>query len=104
MSGLCANFLLLMQARRQLVEPGTRTKRVLKSGAPVHNPTWIGRNYQVVRDQQKKTPTGAHFTEIGWRAGHYRNQHYGPKGAEVKLVLIDPYVAYVRGLVQEEKS
>jgi hypothetical protein len=46
-----------------------------------------------------KTEEGGHFTEIGWRAGCMRSQHYGPKNEQIKVIFIDPYICFCRGLV-----
>jgi hypothetical protein len=107
MSALAANLMLVMQARKTLVEgeaiPRGKPAAILRSGIPSHPPSWLGRNYQILRAHTKHTPTGAHFTELDWRAGHYRVQHVGPKGeGQVKTILIDPYIAHSRGLVRPQ--
>ena len=48
-SGLFANLVLVMQARKEILEPGARTGKRLKSGLQVYSPTFIGRNYQILR-------------------------------------------------------
>lgn len=98
MAGLVANFILVMEARKELVEPGICRLKSRGPGKPsLHSPTFIGRNYTILR----KGPPGdarGHFTELGWRAGHFKRQHYGPKREQVKTIWIDPYIAMVRGL------
>jgi len=104
-AGLVANMLLVMEARKQVVEHGGPTNRVLKSGLRVHRPNFIGRKYEVLRQQSSmRASAGGHFTELGWRSGYIRRQHVGKGNADVKLVLIDPYIAYTSGLVREEKQ
>jgi hypothetical protein len=99
LTGLIANLILVMLARPQLVEPGEPTgKRHPKTGLRIHRPTFLGRKYEVVRKQSHKGPAQAHFTELDWRCGHFRDQHYGPGGQEVKNIWIEPYIAHVRGL------
>ena len=99
MAGLAANFLLLMQARKHIVEHGQRSKKTLGNGTAIYEPNWIGRKYEIIR-RTPKASTGAHYTELDWRAGHYRKQHYGKNRTEEKIILIDPYLAFTRGLVR----
>lgn len=97
-AGLLANILMVMQARPEYVELGSRIgKKKLKSGIPVYSPTFIGRKYVVIQ-KQKSESTGAHFTEIGWRAGHWKQQHFGAKSEQTKVIFVDPYIAFMRGL------
>jgi hypothetical protein len=98
-SVLVANLLLVMQARPEYVEKqgSGRTNRRLKSGVPVWPPIFIGRKYITVRKSQ--AAEGGHFTEIEWRAGCMRSQHYGPKNEQIKVIFIDPYICFCRGLV-----
>jgi hypothetical protein len=105
-SGLVANLLLVMQARKELVEPGQRTNKTLKSGARVHAPTFIGRKYQIMRHVDNVPANGptARFTELGWRSGYLRSQHYGKGNKETKIVLIDPYIAFSKGLQRIEPA
>jgi hypothetical protein len=102
MAGMVANFMLVMRARPELVEKGRRTEKRLASGVVIHTPTFLGRHYQIMR-RAAGPVTGAHFTELRWRAGHFRRQHYGSGGVAVKEVLIDPYIAYGAGLVRPEQ-
>lgn len=106
MLAIAANLLLLMQTRKQLVNDGPphpdKRKIHPKSGIPIQKPIWLGHRYEIVDRRPKSTPTGAYFTEIDWRAGHFRRQHHGKSGQDVKTVLIDPYIAHVRGLVRPE--
>ena len=105
MSGLVANLILVMQARKQMVETGERTGKRLGSGVPVWKPTWVGRRYEILREDHKRLETqGGHFTELDWRAGHMKRQHFGPGGRETKIILVDPYIAFTRGLVRGEKA
>lgn len=103
LGGLAANLLMLMSARPELVEKAGRTGKVLKSGAVVHSPSYIGRKYAVIKQQHKGAATGAHFTELGWRSGHYKQQHYGPKNQHTKIILVDPYIAFSRALSKGEE-
>jgi len=93
-----ANLILVMSARSELVEHGARTKRQLRTGAKIHTPTWIGRKYAIRTEQRSEREPGSRFTELGWRSGYIRTQHYGPKNELTKLILIDPYIAYCKGL------
>ncbi len=105
MAGLVANFILVMAARKELVEHGARQKWVPKSGIPVHSPTFIGRKYEIVRKWEGKLgESRGHFTELGWRSGHWKRQHFGPKNENVKDILVDPYIAYVRGFEPVKKE
>lgn len=100
MAGLVANLLLVWQARKELVEHGTRSKKTLGSGVPIHSPSWVGKKYEVIHDMKKAVPTGAHFTELGWRSGHYKTQRCGTNRADSKIILVDPYIAYSKALVR----
>ena len=102
LAGVIANLLLLREARPEYVEAGGRTRRALRNGTTIHAPTFIGRKY-VVRREASVKGDGAHmrFTEIGWRAGHMKEQPCGPKLAERKTIWVEPYMAHVRGLVAE---
>lgn len=102
LSGLVANLILLKMARPEMVEPGEKTKKTLKSGLSVHRPTWIGRKYEIIR--KERIVAGGHFTELDWRSGHYKIQHFGPGRKESKVIFVDPYIAYVRGLVRKETA
>jgi len=99
-SGLVANMLLLKAARPTMVEPGGPTGRRLKSGVPIHRPTFIGRKYEAAR--RERAEAGGKFTELDWRCRHFRRQHHGPQGREVKIIWVEPYIAYVRGLVRKD--
>lgn len=100
LGGLIANFILTMTARPSWVEKAEPiSRKPLKSGVCLYQPTFIGRKYQIKYDQ-RPTPTGAHFTELRWRAGHWKTQHYGPGNTHTKEILIEPYMAYSAGLVR----
>lgn len=103
MAGILANLLLVMSARPILVEQGSNTRKRLKSGLSVHSPTFLGKKYEIIR-QTKAIATGAHFTELGWRSGHLKVQHFGKESQESKIIFIDPYIAFTRGLVATEKE
>lgn len=96
-AGICANLLLVMEARPEVLEPGTRTMKRLGNGTPVHAPTFLGRRYTIQRQYPKGEAKG-HFTELGWRAGHYKQQAHGTGRKERKRIWIDPYIAYASGL------
>lgn len=101
-TGLIANLILVMEARKELVEAGEWSKREL-NGQPkktVRKPTFIGRNYAILR-RKSDEPAKHRFTELDWRAGHFRRQHYGPKSEAVKTIWIDPYIAFTRGLAEK---
>jgi len=94
-TGIIANLILVMQARPEIVEHGGGMGKRLKSGLLIHRPNFIGRKYVVVRKQ--RTVGERHFTELDWRCGHFKQQHYGAGGKDTKIIWIDPYIAYVRG-------
>jgi hypothetical protein len=96
-AGLIANFILVMQARPELVEKGHNTGKHLKNGLAICKPTFIGRKYQ--RKYEKPEEPLGHFTELRWRAGHLRLQHYGPGNKQEKVLFIDPYICYGAKLV-----
>lgn len=102
MAGLAANFLLLMSARVNLVEHGTRTGKKLKSGAVCHTPSWLGRKYETARkyDERSTGDAGGHYTELGWRSGYFGKRLIGHGRTESRIVWVDPYIAYTRGLVR----
>jgi hypothetical protein len=95
LAGIISNLLLLMEARGELVESGGATGKILKSGRPIHRATFIGRSFSVKR---VKTDPTAKFTELRWRAGHMRRQHFGVGRGEVKTIWIEPYIALSAGL------
>jgi hypothetical protein len=95
LAGVIANLLLLREARPEYIEPGERTKRALRNGTAIHNPTFIGRRY-VVRHTTKSDGPHGRFTELGWRAGHMKEQPCGPKLAQRKTIWVEPYMAHVR--------
>ena len=99
LAGIVANLILVMQARKPLVEPGQSQLKVLKSGVPIYSPTYIGRKYTIIRQVDRPTEsTGMRFTELGWRSGYMRTQHFGKQNAQSKIILVDPYIAYTKGL------
>lgn len=102
LAGVIANLLLLREARPEYIEAGGRTKKTLRSGTAVHAPTFIGRRYVVRRAEATKGGASAHFTEIGWRAGHMKEQPCGPGLAQRKTIWVEPYMAHVRGLAAEK--
>lgn len=103
LAGVIANLLLLREARPEYVEAGGRTRRALRNGTTIHAPTFIGHKYVVRREASVKGDS-AHmrFTEIGWRAGHMKEQPCGPRLAERKTIWVEPYMAHVRGLMAEK--
>ena len=102
MAGMAANLLLVLQARPELVEQGVHTGRRLRTGVPIHRPTMLGRKYLIQRKYDGPVESTGHFTELGWRAGHMRRQHYGPREAStVKVIFIDPYMAFTRGIQRD---
>ncbi len=99
-AGLVANFILVMEARKELIEPGALVYRNPRKGRPnLYSPTFIGRNYAVIRKDHIKADRKAQFTELGWRAGHFKRQHFGSKtDPQTKTIFVDPYIAFTRGL------
>lgn len=99
-TALVGNLLLYMECRPDGVETGAKTGKKLKHGAVVHSPSWVGRKYEIQR-KERGAATGAHFTELGWRGGYYAVRWVGHgKEKREKKVLVDPYMAYMRGLVR----
>ncbi len=105
-AGLVANFVLVMEARKELVEPGERIFKSPREGRPdVYSPTFIGRNYQILRKESaEKSDRKAQFTELGWRAGHFKRQRFGARREQTKTIFVDPYVAFTRGLEPLERK
>lgn len=103
LAGVIANLLLLRGARPEYIEDGGPTGKRLGSGAAVHRPTFIGRRY-AVRTMGARAPSDGHFTELGWRAGHMKEQPCGPRREQRKTVWIEPYMAHIRGLTRENKA
>lgn len=104
MAAIVANLLLLMQARPELIEYGEKTTRKLpKFGIPIVRPTFLGRKYAVKSETSASVPVG-HFTELRWRAGHMKRQHFGKGNEQVKTIFIEPYVCYGAGLAQEVEA
>ena len=102
MAGIAANLLLVMQARPELVERGGATrKRLGKSGAPIHTPTFIGRKYATEMRGPKPEASG-HFTELRWVAGHMHKYWVGKGRTESVIRWIEPYIKYGAGLKREE--
>jgi hypothetical protein len=97
-AGIVANLLLTMQARKELIESGSKSNKILKSGSLIYSPTFIGRKYQVIHKKIDDYSPGARFTELGWRSGYLRVQHFGKNNQEKKIILIDPYIAFSKGL------
>ncbi len=104
LAGVLANLLLLRSARPEYVEAGAATKKKLGSGTRVHLPTFIGRRYVVRVDRGAGSSSGRHFTEIGWRAGAWKDQPHGPARTLRKSIWVEPYMAHVRGLVAGERA
>ncbi len=104
LAGVVANLLLLREARPEYIEAGGKTRKTLRNGTNIHAPTFIGRKYVTRVMDGVKSDAGAHFTELGWRAGHMKEQVCGPRLAERKTIWVEPYMAHVRGLVAETAS
>lgn len=100
---LAANLILLMQARADLVEPGSLIRKRSPGKAERRLPTFLGRKYAILRRNESNEASG-HFTELGWRAGHFKRQHFGPKNEQVKTIFVDPYIAFTRGLKSEPSN
>ena len=95
MAGLVANFILVMQARKELVEPGQQLHWSLKKPIGTYSPTYIGRNYSVLRKQEGDgAESRGHFTELGWRAGHFKRQHWSRKNEQLKTIFVDPHCIF----------
>jgi hypothetical protein len=105
-AGLVANLILLMEARKELVEPGKKLSAGKREGKVDRwSPTFIGRNYTVRRkDEDGQTEAAGRFTELGWRCGHFKRQHFGSKGEQIKTVFVEPYIAHTRCLKPIEKD
>lgn len=104
LAGVAANLLLVMAARKELIEPGKwfNRKSKAKGDKSLHLPTFIGRNYKILHKRSIPSDDPAmHFTKLGWRAGHFRQQHFGVNNEQVKTIWIEPYIAFTRGLSKE---
>lgn len=99
---LAANLILLMQARQEFIEPGRRLTKQRLGKVDQWSPTFLGRNYTVLRRGEPKVEAQGHFTQLGWRAGHFKRQHFGPKNEQVKTIFVEPYIAYTRSLKTDE--
>jgi len=98
--GLLVNVLLLQTTKPELVERGERTGKRIKAGGDgleCYTPNFIGRHYRVRREHSEAT--GRHFTELRWRAGHYRLQWHGAGRTEWKTIWVEPYQARSAGIV-----
>lgn len=96
--GLLANILLLQTTKPEMVERGERTgKRIKTTGLECHTPNFIGRAYRIRRERGEGQ--GRHFTELRWRAGHYRLQWHGAGRKDWKTIWVEPYQARSAGLV-----
>jgi hypothetical protein len=97
-SRIVANLLLIMHASPELVDKGLSIghRHVGDTTVPRQNPTFVGKAYAV--KYESRNETNAHFTELGWRRGHFRQQPFGPGRQEVKTIFIEPFIAHVRGL------
>lgn len=94
MCALASNLLLLMTAMPELVEESKDRPVTLKSGKLMYSPNYIGRKY--VTPSRPTESTDTHYTELGWRSGHFKRQRFGPKSAEQKTIWVEPYIAHVR--------
>lgn len=104
MAGLVANLILVMEARRELVEPGSRLPGKAR-GIASYAPTFVGRNYSVLRRERGDgSERRAQFTELGWRAGHFKRQRFGERSEQSRVIFVDPYVAFTRGLRPIEEA
>lgn len=84
--------LAIMSARPEISDATeVVTKRIKKSGREVRQPRVLGRKYQTLCEKSLKTGgDGEKTVATHWRRGHLRSQHFGPKNANVKQILIDP--------------
>jgi hypothetical protein len=108
LSFLCAvtaNILMVMTARPELVqESNPKATRVHpKSKVRLMEPLWIGQKYRHYVEQ-KATAKKSFFTELRWRAGHWRLQHYSEGRKLNKVIWIAPYLCLGGGLVREEEE
>jgi hypothetical protein len=104
-AGLVANMLLVKSVRPELTEGGERIgsipNKVTGTTLGVYRPIFIGRNYAIERKPTTEhAPTGAHYTELRWRSGHFKDQAHGIRRSERKIIWINPYLCYGAGLVK----
>lgn len=66
-----------------------RVRRGVLTKDAIFNPKWIGKNYRIRRERSAGTGTHASPT-FHWREGHWRNQPFGPKRAQMKRIWIEP--------------
>lgn len=104
-SGLVANLILVMEARKELVEPGVKLSTSKREGKPDRwTPTFIGRHFAVLRKDADGTESSGRFTELGWRCGHFKRQHFGVKSEQIRTIFVEPYIAHTRCLKPIEKE
>lgn len=78
----------------ETLESGTgfstpKTQRSVKKENSWLNPRWIGDLYK--KQSRKPHQGGTHASPISHtRRGHWRNQAYGPKWSERRMILIEP--------------
>jgi len=100
------DYPVFMTARKDLTEYGTRRSyNVPRHGASsVWHPSWLGQRYQTKREAGTSSEPAAHFTELGWRCGHFKQQVFGTNRSERKTIWIEPYIAHTRALVSDEQA
>lgn len=84
--------LAIMSARPEISDTTeVVTKKIKKSGREARQPRVLGKKYQTLCDRSLKTGSdGDKTVATHWRKGHLRHQHFGPKNANIKQILIDP--------------
>jgi hypothetical protein len=105
LSGLVANLILIKQARPELLsEPGSGHINTARNGNKFYRPIWLGEKYVSRREEGvAKLEAAGHFTELRWRAGHWRLQHYGPGNRQTKVIWLESYMAHGGNLVRENQ-
>jgi hypothetical protein len=93
LSALMLKLLVVLNTRRNLVEPATRLRaagtRKGKIRTELWSPNIIGRHYQVLHDKSALTATHA-SPRLHWRRGHLRSQPHGQGRTLRKLIWLEP--------------
>lgn len=95
--------LLALRARPALLTPAVREKVVKAAGnkpkREFWEPCYIGKGYYPKREGAKGTHASP---RMHWRRGHFRQQAFGPKLSERKVIWLEPCL--VSAKIGEEKS
>lgn len=99
---MAINILLARLARPSLYSEGTTVRtRGKKTFKELWTPNFIGKGYKT---KEEGISTGTHASpRVHWRRGHFRNQHFGIKNAEQKIIWIEPTLVGVEEINEESQ-